>query len=133
MRTVSLVALLLCTLGCVHAAVEEGDLLSGLAALVGGLNGATGGTECALPCDTPLMPREGYKPHSNGCGTSAIKLDLSAYPELEACCDTHDLCYAKCHMRRDQCDRQFAKCLTRKCRKRYNANEVGLLACTSQV
>lgn len=69
-----LLVALVCLGCCARLSVGQdgADLLTGLTSLLGG--GAGVDSPCLLPCSVPLVPKDGYVPVSNGCGTESFKV-----------------------------------------------------------
>ena len=43
-------------------------------------------------------------------------MDTRNWPGMTSCCDKHDICYDTCGTNRDDCDKNFKKCLKDMCR-----------------
>ncbi len=65
-----------------------------------------------------------YVPQSNGCGMEGLKLDVSRWPGMSGCCDSHDLCYSSCDSTKAQCDSAFEKFLSRLCKAIADGSQV---------
>ena len=90
-----------------------------------------GQQQCLFKCPSgqKAVPNPKHVPSSNGCGAQGMKIDVSSYPRLELCCDTHDYCYDTCGRKRDDCDNDFTKCLQKTCGKDVNCgNQASLLS-----
>ncbi|KAH9364109.1 hypothetical protein HPB48_006790 [Haemaphysalis longicornis] len=71
---------------------------------------------CSGGTQTP-SPRTTHKRSANGCGIDSFRLPASAlpHPDLEWCCNEHDLCYDTCLADKDSCDADFKACLDYVC------------------
>ena len=36
---------------------------------------------------------------------------MTSYPQIDKCCDRHDICYDTCGKDKAACDREFKKCI----------------------
>eukprot|EP01088_Endostelium_zonatum_P020132 TRINITY_DN726_c0_g1_i2.p1 TRINITY_DN726_c0_g1~~TRINITY_DN726_c0_g1_i2.p1 ORF type:complete len:217 (+),score=41.05 TRINITY_DN726_c0_g1_i2:33-683(+) len=69
-------------------------------------------------------------PISNGCAGNDEKwmpdmVVVSGQYNYHNCCNDHDVCYQECGVRKDDCDREFLKCMYSYCAK----VEIGELSC----
>ncbi|XP_068247073.1 group XIIB secretory phospholipase A2-like protein [Palaemon carinicauda] len=77
--------------------------------------------DCVYSCRSNKIPIPNPKhvPDFNGCGSLGVffdKEDLSR-PEMEGCCNEHDLCYDTCGSDKEVCDRKFKSCLYNTCKE----------------
>lgn len=96
------------------------DVINSLASMLLDPDGAedTGQQgECLYTCRNGANPRQNplYVATSNGCGAYGLKLDLSDLPNIEKCCEAHDICYGTCNQLMDECDNRFSWCLKEVC------------------
>jgi len=77
--------------------------------------------ECVFRCPKGSYPRANpaHMMSSNGCGSLGFRMGGDQLPSrgMEACCDTHDLCYDTCGSDKDYCDLDFRRCLYATCKK----------------
>lgn len=53
------------------------------------------------------LPRPGYSPSINGCGSQEMAIDFVPDFNFEAACNNHDKCYGTCNMSKADCDYMF--------------------------
>eukprot|EP01029_Cantina_marsupialis_P028024 TRINITY_DN774332_c0_g1_i1.p1 TRINITY_DN774332_c0_g1~~TRINITY_DN774332_c0_g1_i1.p1 ORF type:complete len:189 (+),score=29.49 TRINITY_DN774332_c0_g1_i1:39-569(+) len=70
--------------------------------------------DCKIECQDGEKPiiNSAYKPSFNGCGTDMLQIDV---PEFTQCCNKHDLCYGKCNVEKESCEKKFEGCLDKVC------------------
>lgn len=75
--------------------------------------------ECIYKCPsgTTLIPNENHTRKPNGCGSMGFSLaqDNLPLPEMQDCCNLHDLCYDTCLEDKELCDKAFQRCLFHSC------------------
>nr|AWU67136.1 putative phospholipase A2 [Crangon crangon] len=77
--------------------------------------------ECLYACRGRKVPvpNPNHVPTANGCGSLGVffdKEDLSR-PEMEDCCNNHDMCYDTCGSDKEVCDSVFKSCLYNTCKE----------------
>ncbi|KAL7015559.1 hypothetical protein ACKWTF_016522 [Chironomus riparius] len=75
---------------------------------------------CSYFCLNPfkkLYPTSNYKPTFNGCGSGGLTISMNKLPkpEIENCCNDHDICYDTCKKDKVNCDNVFRNCMIRAC------------------
>jgi Group XII secretory phospholipase A2 precursor (PLA2G12) len=81
-------------------------------------------------CAATRVPRPGFRPSSNGCGTATFRAPPAfAKAGFTPACNAHDICYDTCNKTQDDCDDAFRKSLARICNRRYGKNPRALDAC----
>lgn len=72
--------------------------------------------ECSFSCPEggKAVPNKYHKPTANGCGPINMEIEVP-YPEMNKCCNEHDICYSTCNKDKDACDLYFKKCLYKVC------------------
>lgn len=78
--------------------------------------------DCVYSCRGSKIPipNPNHVPDSNGCGSLGVffdKEDLSL-PEMEVCCNEHDVCYDTCGSDKEVCDGRFKSCLYNTCKEK---------------
>ena len=79
--------------------------------------------ECAwTKCEDKGMVavKSSTRPYSNGCSVPSF-IQLPDF-KFEKCCDSHDACYQACGASKNDCERDFQKCLKAHCNSRYKGN-----------
>lgn len=76
--------------------------------------------QCSYSCSNGgyPIPRAGYIPTPNGCGTDSTMFtkELAKFlPSVNECCSAHDVCYGSCGKSKASCDNKFRKCLNDVC------------------
>lgn len=131
-KTIFLV-LLLNTCSCFNSDEDEKDkrmadsffkfaenIIPGAAKILDGFLSSPFLNECQFSCPNKKIPRQNPKHISdpNGCGSYGMQFD---FEQLDAmgftdCCNIHDTCYDTCINDKNDCDREFKKCLFNKCK-----------------
>jgi hypothetical protein len=81
-------------------------------------------------CRDTLVPRKGFKPSSNGCGTNGQQFAHS-YGKAHwlSVCNSHDLCYDTCGKSKEDCDGRFEKDIVHACKAAYPRGTRGRKRC----
>ncbi|KAG0726281.1 Group XIIA secretory phospholipase A2 [Chionoecetes opilio] len=85
--------------------------------------------DCIYKCPKNRIPVRNldHVPQSNGCGSLGVFFEKEDLPRVEMvdCCNAHDVCYDTCGSDKEDCDREFKRCLYRTCD--LNVKEVNIL------
>ena len=61
-------------------------------------------------------------PMSNGCSKPSF-LQIEGEEDFTSCCDLHDACYATCLMSKNECDKDFDKCMKKMCNSNFKSRK----------
>lgn len=94
--------------------MDLGALLGGGGAGRGGGGGGRGeGPAC--PKGRSWVPKKNFMPQANGCGPAGMRQREGDVFRLHECCNGHDTCYASCGTPFNYCEKQFSRCMDKKC------------------
>ncbi|XP_033108258.1 uncharacterized protein LOC117109901 isoform X2 [Anneissia japonica] len=79
--------------------------------------------DCRFKCPEGLtaIAKPKHKVYPDGCGSPDNKFDFPVVPEIDKCCDTHDICYGTFGEEKKNCDRNLQKCLKAGCKEAMKA------------
>ena len=90
--------------------------------------------ECFYSCPKGMVAvaSTNYIPQANGCGSLGFNLaqENLPLPGMEQCCNSHDFCYDTCGVDKEDCDKEFRRCLYQNCRDAYSHQESNYLTDT---
>lgn len=82
------------------------------------------------------VPRAGFKPEPNGCGTTDKPVDPTDLAQgkggkanFTSACNNHDVCYDTCNSDRSVCDKKFLDEMYGECARKYAKGSKALTHC----